>query len=76
MPKVSIILFVYMTEKYIQRCFESIQKHTFSDVEVIHVDDGSHDESRKICDEYASKERRFKVNHQPNGGVSRVRSII
>ena len=73
MPKVSIIVPVYNAEEYLCRCLDSIMDQALSDFEAILVDDGSPDESGKICDEYASKDSRFKVIHQANGGVSKAR---
>ena len=61
MAQVSIIVPVYQVEKYIRKCIESIQAQTFSDFELILVDDGSKDASGKICDEYAKKDDRIKV---------------
>ena len=60
MAQVSIIVPVYQVEKYIRKCIESIQAQTFSDFELILVDDGSKDASGKICDEYAKKDDRIK----------------
>lgn len=73
-PKVSIIVPVYNTEKYLRRCLDSIAAQTFTDWECICVDDGSPDASGAICDEYAAKDSRFVVIHQENGGVSRARN--
>lgn len=74
MSKVSIIVPVYKTEKYIHRCVDSILSQTFSDIEVILVDDGSPDKCSEICDEYAIKDGRVKVIHQENSGVSAARN--
>lgn len=74
-PTISIIVPVYNTEKYLQRCLESIAAQTYKDFECILVDDGSTDGSDKICDEYAAKDNRFKVFHKKNGGVSSARNI-
>ena len=74
LPKVSIIVPVYNTEKYLRRCLDSIAAQTFADWECICVDDGSPDASGAICDEYAAKDSRFVVIHQKNGGVSRARN--
>ncbi|MBR4624933.1 MAG: glycosyltransferase [Alphaproteobacteria bacterium] len=73
MPKISIIVPVYKAEKYLRRCLDSIVAQTFTDWECILVDDGSPDNSGKICDEYAEKDKRFKVFHQENAGVSAAR---
>lgn len=73
MPKVSVIVPVYNTEKYMRRCLESILSQTYTDLEVILVDDGSIDKSGEICDEYAEKDSRIKVIHKKNEGVSYAR---
>ncbi|MCD8305549.1 MAG: glycosyltransferase [Prevotella sp.] len=72
-PIVSVIVAVYNVEQYIRQCLDSLKAQTYSDFEVILVDDGSTDGSGKICDEYATSDKRFKVIHQPNGGVSVAR---
>ena len=74
LPKVSIIVPVYNTEKYLRRCLDSIAAQTFTDWECICVDDGSLDASGAICDEYAAKDSRFVVIQQENGVVSRARN--
>ncbi len=74
MPKISIIVPVYKVEKYLRRCLDSIAAQTFTDWECILVDDGSPDDSGKICDEYAEKDERFMVIHQENAGVSSARN--
>lgn len=73
LPKISIIVPVYKAEPYLHRCVDSILAQTFTDWELILVDDGSPDQSGKICDEYAKKDQRVKVIHQVNGGVSSAR---
>lgn len=65
---ISVIVPVYNIEKYIGKCIESIQKQTYSNLEIILVDDGSTDESGKICDDYATKDSRIRVVHKDNGG--------
>ena len=72
-PKVSIIVPVYNTEKYLRPCLDSIQAQTFTDFEAILVDDGSTDRSGGICDEYATKDSRFVVVHKKNEGVAKAR---
>ena len=74
MPKVSVIVPIYNTEKYLHRCIDSILGQTFTDFELILVDDGSTDKSGKICDEYAKKDSRIVVVHKENGGVSSARN--
>lgn len=73
MPKLSVIVPVYNTEKYLRECIDSILAQTFTDFELILVDDGSTDKSGLICDEYAKKDERIQVIHQKNGGVTRAR---
>jgi len=74
MPVVSIIVPVYKVEKYLRRCLDSIAAQTFTDWECILIDDGSPDNSGKICDEYAKLDERFRVFHQGNAGVSTARN--
>jgi glycosyltransferase involved in cell wall biosynthesis len=74
MPKVSIIVPVYNAEQYLDRCIESILSQTFSDFELILVDDGSYDNCPAICDNYAAQDKRVKVIHKNNGGVSTARN--
>lgn len=73
MPKLSVIVPVYNTEKYLRDCIKSILAQTFTDFELILVDDGSTDASGAICDEYGHKDGRIAVIHQPNGGVTAAR---
>ena len=72
-PKISIIVPVYNSEKYLGACIESILQ-SFRDFELILVDDGSRDSSQRICDDYAQKDSRVKVIHKENGGVSSARN--
>lgn len=72
---ISIITPVYNTEKFLNRCIDSILSQTYSDFELILVDDGSSDSSGDICDKYALVDKRIKVFHQPNGGVSSARNF-
>ena len=73
--KISIIIPVYKTEKYLKKCLDSILKQTYKNLEIILVDDGSPDSSGKICDEYAQKDKRIVVVHQKNFGVSYARNV-
>ena len=73
MPKISIIVPVYKAEKYLNRCVDSILAQTFTDWELLLIDDGSPDRSGEICDEYAKKDSRIRVIHKENGGVSSAR---
>lgn len=71
--KISVIVPVYKAEKYLHRCVDSILAQTFTDFEVLLIDDGSPDRSGEICDEYAQKDSRVRVFHKENGGVSSAR---
>lgn len=73
-PLLSVIVPVYNVEKYISRCIDSILSQTFTDFELILVDDGSPDRCGEICDEYAKKDDRIIVIHQENKGVSAARN--
>lgn len=73
--KVSIIVPVYkVPEKYLRKCIESCITQSLKDIEIILVDDGSPDNCGKICDEYALNDKRIKVIHKKNGGVSSARN--
>lgn len=74
MPEISVIVPVYKVEPYLRRCVDSILSQTFTDFEVILVDDGSPDDCPAICDEYAGKDERVRVIHQENGGLSAARN--
>lgn len=72
--KFSIIIPCYKVEKYLSECVDSVLNQSFTDFEIILVDDGSPDRVPKICDEYAKKDNRIRVIHQKNGGLSRARN--
>lgn len=74
MAEISIIVPVYKVEQYLNRCLDSIVAQTFTGWECILIDDGSPDNSGKMCDEYAKKDGRFRVYHQKNAGVSSARN--
>ena len=74
MELVSIVVPVYNIEKYIGNCIESIQKQTYENIEILLIDDGAKDESGAICDCYAQKDRRIRVFHKENGGLSSARN--
>ena len=74
-PTISVIVPVYNTAKYLHRCIDSILAQTFTDFEVLLIDDGSTDSSGEICDEYAHKDSRVQVFHKENGGVSSARIL-
>lgn len=71
---VSIIVPVYKVEKYLDRCVESLISQTYENIEIILVDDGSPDNSGKLCDEWANKDKRIRVIHKKNSGVSATRN--
>ena len=73
-PIVSIIVPIYNVEEYLYKCINSVLNQTFKNFELILVNDGSTDNSGKICDEYKKKDDRIKVIHQENGGVSSARN--
>ena len=72
--KLSIIIPVYNTSKYLRRCLDSVLNQTYKNIEVIIIDDGSIDDSKDICYEYAAKDSRIKVWCQENEGVSTARN--
>ena len=72
--KISIIVPVYCTEKFLSHCIESILVQKYSDFELLLIDDGSPDGSGRICDQYAKQDKRIQVLHKPNGGVSSARN--
>lgn len=72
-PKISVIVPVYKAEKYLRRCIDSLLAQTFTDFEVLLIDDGSPDNSGDICDEYAAKDNRVRVWHWHNRGVVAAR---
>ena len=72
-PDISVIVPVYKAEKYMHRCVDSILAQTFTNFELILVDDGSPDGSGTLCDQYAQKDNRVKVIHKENGGVASAR---
>ena len=73
--KISIVIPVYNVEKYLQRCLDSVLKQTYTDIEIILVDDGSTDGCGMICDEYKKKDKRIKVIHKENKGLSDARNV-
>lgn len=74
MKLISVIVPVYKVEKFLNTCLNSILKQTYTNFELILVDDGSPDNSGQICDEFAKKDSRIKVIHQKNGGLSVARN--
>lgn len=74
-PKISIIVPIYNVEQYLEDCLESILSQTFTNFELILVNDGSTDNCGEICDNYEKKDSRVKVIHKENGGVSSARNM-
>ena len=75
MPSVSVIVPVYQAEALLPRCVDSVLTQTFSDWELLLIDDGSRDGSPKLCDGYSARDSRIRVFHKPNGGVSSARNL-
>lgn len=75
MELISVIVPVYKVEQYLNRCIESLVNQTYSNLEIILVDDGSPDNSPKICDEWAKKDSRIKVIHKDNTGAGASRNV-
>lgn len=73
-PLISVIVPVYNSEQFLRHCLDSIAQQTYSNLEIICVDDGSTDTSGAILDEYAAKDSRFKIIHQVNGGQASARN--
>lgn len=65
---ISVIIPIYNVQQYLSQCVESILAQTYQNLEIILVDDGSTDDSGRMCDNFAEKDSRLKVFHVPNGG--------
>lgn len=74
-PTISVIVPVYNAERWLRRCVDSILAQTFTDFELLLIDDGSTDASPAICDSYAAYDPRVRALHKPNGGVSSARNV-
>ena len=74
-PEVSIIVPVYKVEDYLERCVKSILAQTYTDFELILVDDGSPDRCGEMCDVFAKEDPRIRVIHKKNGGLSDARNV-
>ena len=72
---ISIIVPVYNVEKYLDKCINSLINQSYKNLEIILIDDGSNDNSREICDEYALEDNRIKVIHKENEGLSATRNL-
>ena len=73
-PLISVIIPVYRVEKYLDECVQSVVSQTYTNLEIILVDDGSPDNCPQMCDEWAKKDKRIKVIHKKNGGASAARN--
>ena len=73
-PQISVIIPIYNVERYLRQCIDSILAQTFTDFELLLIDDGSPDGCPAICDEYAEKDARIRVFHKQNGGVTSARN--
>ena len=73
-PLISIIIPIYKVEPYLRRCLDSVVNQTYTNLEIILIDDGSPDGCPQICDEYAAKDNRIVVIHKKNGGLSEARN--
>ena len=74
-PLVSVIIPVYNTKKYLNRCFDSIKNQTYQNLEIIIVDDGSTDGSNALCEEFRKQDNRTIIISQPNRGLSAARNV-
>ncbi|MGN0165223.1 MAG: glycosyltransferase [Lachnospiraceae bacterium] len=74
-PKLSVIVPVYNVEEFLERCLDSLTKQTYSNLEVLLIDDGATDSSGQICDRYAASYEKVRVFHVENGGVSAARNL-
>ena len=74
MDKISVIIPVYNVQDYLEECVNSILAQTYTNLEIILVDDGSKDNSGQLCDAFSKRDSRVKVIHKENGGVSTARN--
>ncbi len=74
-PLISLVIPVYNVERYLRRCLDSVLAQTYGHFEALLVDDGSTDGSGRVCEEYAAKDKRFRVFHKENGGLSDARNF-
>lgn len=72
---ISVIIPIYNAEKSLSKCIESVISQTYTNIEILLIDDGSTDKSGEICDKFALKDNRIKVIHKNNGGVSNARNV-
>lgn len=74
-PVVSVIIPIYNTERYLNKCISSVRKQTYKNIEILLIDDGSSDRSGEICDRHAAEDDRIQVVHICNNGVSHARNL-
>lgn len=72
---ISVIVPIYNAEKYLHRCLDSLRKQTYTNIEILLINDGSSDRSLQICEKYEKKDDRFKLFQKENGGVSSARNV-
>lgn len=75
-PAVSVLIPVYNAEKFLPACLRSLQEQTFTDFEVLCINDGSKDQSQKILEQFAAGNARFRFINQPNAGVGATRNRL
>lgn len=73
--KISVIIPIYQVEKFLNKCIESVISQTYKCLEILLIDDGSKDNCPKICDQYAKEDKRIKIIHKENGGLSDARNM-
>ena len=74
MPTISVVIPAYNVEKYLDKCMNSVLNQSFTDFEVLLIDDGAKDSTVQLCDKYAEKDTRVKTYHKKNGGLSDARN--
>ena len=72
---VSVIVPVYNVENYLKKCLDSIINQSYTNLEILLIDDGSTDASGELCEKYAEKDSRVKIFHKENGGLSSARNM-
>ncbi|GFM97466.1 hypothetical protein Sfulv_22770 [Streptomyces fulvorobeus] len=73
-PLLSVVVPVHNVEEWLEQCLRSLAEQSLEAIEVVLVDDGSTDESRRIAEEFAARDGRFRCVHQPNAGLSAARN--
>lgn len=74
MPTISVVIPIYKVEKYLRTCLDSVVNQSYQNLEILLIDDGSPDGCGAICDEYAERDSRIRVFHQPNGGAANAKN--